>query len=94
MKQQIIHDTEKRRFLITLEGYTGYVEYRIKQTTMELRHTFVPEELQGRGIAADLVTAALEFALENGLNVKPVCSYVISFLQSNSSAFPGLKITD
>ncbi len=94
MKQKINHDTDKKRFLINVEGYTGYVEYKITNTTMELRHTFVPEELQGRGIAAELVTAALEFALENGLNVKPVCSYVKTFLQKNSSAFPKLKITD
>jgi len=94
MQQKINHDTDKKRFLIIVEGYTGYVEYRIMQTTMELRHTFVPEELQGRGIAAELVTVALEFALESGLNVKPVCSYVKSFLQKNSSVFPKLKITD
>ncbi len=91
MQQKIIHDKEKLRFLITVEGHTGYVEYRITQAIMELRHTYVPEELQGRGIAAILVTAALEYAVENGLIIKPVCSYVKSFLQKNSSDFPDLK---
>lgn len=41
-------------------------------------HTGVPRELEGRGIAAALVTHAVEYARAQGLRLKPECSYVVA----------------
>ncbi|NLC09525.1 MAG: N-acetyltransferase, partial [Gammaproteobacteria bacterium] len=48
---------------------------------LDYYHTFVPNELRGRGIAAILTKAAIEYAQERGLEVLPSCSYVEVFLQ-------------
>jgi len=42
----------------------------------EARHTLVPPEIGGRGVAARLVEAIVADARENGFRIKPVCSYV------------------
>ncbi len=43
---------------------------------MQMVHTGVHPSLQGQGIAAKLVVAALAHARENELRIDPVCSYV------------------
>ncbi len=41
-------------------------------------NTLVPQEIGGRGVAADLVDALVADAREQGFKVKPVCSYVVA----------------
>jgi uncharacterized protein len=48
---------------------------------MRLVHTEVPPALTGRGIAAQLVRAALEYARVSGLKVQPACSYVRTYMR-------------
>lgn len=38
-------------------------------------HTVVEDGFQGRGIARALVDAAVGFARESGLTIRPVCPY-------------------
>jgi uncharacterized protein len=40
--------------------------------------------LEGRGIAAQLVQAALQWARSEGLKVDPVCSYVDVYMRRHS----------
>jgi hypothetical protein len=51
---------------------------------MDMIKTYVPPELRGKGIAAKIVHAGLLFASENSLKVIPSCSYVESYIRSNS----------
>ena len=46
-----------------------------------LHHTEVPAALQGQGVAAALVQAALAWARAEGLRVRPVCSYVAAYMK-------------
>jgi predicted GNAT family acetyltransferase len=46
-----------------------------------LTHTEVPPALEGRGIAAALVKAALDWARAEGLRVRPLCSYVVAYMR-------------
>ena len=48
---------------------------------MRLTHTAVDPRLQGRGIAAALVAAALDHARREGLKVVPQCSYVDAYMR-------------
>ena len=41
-------------------------------------HTYVPPELRGHGIAAELVRAMVDDARANGFMIRPVCSYVVT----------------
>jgi predicted GNAT family acetyltransferase len=46
-----------------------------------MTHTFVPGELRGRGLAEQLVRAALEHARAEKLRVVPACSYVAKYIE-------------
>lgn len=46
-----------------------------------LIHTEVPSALEGRGIASKIVRFALDDARARGLEVIPICPYVVSYLR-------------
>jgi len=48
---------------------------------MTIEHTEVDRALEGRGVAAALVRAALEHARREGLKVEPECGYTRSYME-------------
>jgi len=83
MEEKVIHENEDKRFVINLEGNEVYVEYTMTGSEINLYHTFTDPALRGKGLAAQVVRAALEFAKENNLKVIPTCSYVHAFITKN-----------
>jgi len=75
------HDRANRKFTLLAEGQTAVAEYEMDGTNMIFTHTWVPDELRGRGIAAKLIQTALEFARDEKKIVIPQCSYVEVFLK-------------
>jgi predicted GNAT family acetyltransferase len=78
------HEPQRQRFEVQLNAHLAVAEYRLHQradaTVMELHHTVTPPELQGQGLAAALVRAALAHAQAQGWKVEPTCSYVRSYM--------------
>ena len=64
-----------------MQGQLCIAAYRMIDGVMWLAHTEVPPHLQGRGLAAVVVRAALEHARAQGLKVRPACSYVRSYMR-------------
>jgi len=60
-------------------GVKAYLRYEIIDNVMKLLETYTPPEYRGKGLAAKLVTYALEYAKNKGLRVKPICSYTIRY---------------
>lgn len=77
----VVHDETRQRFVATIEGRECLLQYRLAGTLMQIVHTEVPPELEGQGIAADLMRAALDAARRNGWRVQPRCSYARGFLE-------------
>ena len=77
----IVHNPAAHRFELAIDGQLAICDYDRDGNTLVLPHTVVPAALQGRGIAALLVQAALDWARAEGLKVRPVCSYVASYLR-------------
>ncbi len=78
---QVAHTADAQRFQLTVEGHQAVLDYRRQGDTLVITHTGVPEAIGGRGIAAQLVKAALEYARANGLKVDPACSYADTFMR-------------
>ena len=74
------HNVSETRFEATIEGSLAVVEYAREKNSLVVTHTFVPVLLRGRGIAEQLVRAALDYARGQKLSVIPVCSYVAQFV--------------
>lgn len=72
---QIRHDADDQRFSTVVDGVEARLDYRRGDGLITITHTLVPTAIGGRGIAGELVRAALDFARSAGLKVSAVCSY-------------------
>lgn len=77
---EILHNQEQRQFVTETDGATAHVSYKIHSGTLDIKHTIVPKELEGKGIASALVNVAYDYALSNGLRPMATCSYAKSRL--------------
>ena len=80
-----VHDSAHGRWTVTIDGRLALLDYTLDEggpgdSVMTIRHTEVPEPLGGRGIAGDLVRAALEFARAEGYRVRPACEYAAAWM--------------
>ena len=71
----IHHDHAGRRFVVVRDGHEARLDYEQAGNLLVITHTLVPAAIRGRGIAGELVRAALEFVRTQGLRVRPACSY-------------------
>ena len=51
---EIIHDLSRKQFQTVADGKTAYVSYDLVDGCLNIEHTIVPREIEGRGIAAAL----------------------------------------
>lgn len=79
----IQHDPAAHRFSAQVEGHEGELVYRQREGRLEIDRTAVPPAIGGRGIAAQLVKAALDFARASGWRVKPNCSYAAAYIRQH-----------
>jgi predicted GNAT family acetyltransferase len=75
------HRPDAGCFELLLDGHRCELDYRLQSGVMAITHTGVPRALEGRGLAARLVQAALAHARAEGLRVRPVCSYVATYMR-------------
>lgn len=76
----ILHQPEKRRFVVTLEQGEAELEYTLRDRTLTITHTYVPPTARAQGVAGKMTAAALEYAHEQALNVVPICSFAVSYM--------------
>ena len=80
MTLPIEHTPERGRFEVIVEGQMCVADYRLDGGVMSITHTGVPPQLEGRGIAAELMQAMLDHAAANNLKVRPLCSYARTYM--------------
>ena len=80
---EIVHDQESQKFYVKVNGKEAYLYYRLRENVMDFASTYVPNELRGKGIAAFIVEAGLNYARKNKYQVIPSCSYVDVFMRRN-----------
>ncbi|QDA58363.1 GNAT family N-acetyltransferase [Thermomonas aquatica] len=78
---EIRHDAAHHRFVTEVDGHLAYVEYVPGDNAIAITHTIVPAAIGGRGIAGNLVRAALLHARNEGLKVEPLCSYADAWMR-------------
>ncbi len=91
METKIIHNPHSKRFETVLDDITAYVEYEEYVGGLDLVHTIVPKPIGGRGVAAYLVKHVLDYAAQNGLKVKPTCSYVKVYIDRHKEQYAHLE---
>ena len=79
----IQHQVENNQFCVEVEGHLAHVDYVVAAGALDIRHTIVPQEIGGRGIAGALVKAAYDYAREAGLQPMATCSYAVKWLEKH-----------
>ncbi len=83
-EQTVIHNKEQKRFEYDFSGEIAFVEYKpLESNVWSIPHTFVPPQLNGKGLASKPVKALLEFCKENHIKVIPECSFVVKYIERN-----------
>ncbi len=78
----ITDDTDGQRYVIRVDGKrAGLLQYRLHPELIELVHTEIYEEFEGRGLGGQLISFALDDARERGLAVLPFCPFVNDYIQ-------------
>ena len=90
MESHIEHDRDGRRFYTYVESHRAELDYRLEDAIMTITHTGVPEAIEGRGIAASLVQAALATARAEGWKVVPRCAYAAAYVRRHADRYSDL----
>ena len=77
----VTHNVADSRFEVRVQDQIAECVYQSNGPVVALVHTGVPHALEGKGIAAALVKAALAWARAESLVVQPRCSDVATYMQ-------------
>ena len=76
----VVNNEAARRFEARLGDAVAFTEYRLREGTIILPHTEVPDAFAGRGVGGMLARAALGYAREHGLEVAPTCPFIAGYV--------------
>ena len=77
------HNEAASRFEAEVDGRLCVANYYLVDGVMRIHHTAVPPQLEGRGIASEIVREALAYAEAHGLKVEPWCSFVRNYMRQH-----------
>jgi predicted GNAT family acetyltransferase len=77
----VVDNDAARRFEMTVDNTTAFIDYRRSGKRLLLIHTEGPAELQGKGVGSALVRGALDLAAQQEQAVVPLCPFVASYLK-------------
>jgi uncharacterized protein len=78
----VADNPDEARYEIRSDGeLAGFVTYRSRPGLIELVHTEIDEEFEGRGLGSQLISFALGDARERGLAVLPFCPFVNDYMK-------------
>ena len=80
---EVRHNAAEDRFEATVDGRLCIANYYLVGDVMRINHTEVPRALGGRGIAGEIVQAALDYAEAHGLKVEPWCGFVRRYMKQH-----------
>jgi uncharacterized protein len=89
---QITDNQAAGRFEYADGGHLAELSYRTRGDRLVLIHTETPVGLEGRGIGAALVRAALDRARREGLTVVPLCPFARAWLEQHPEAAGQVQI--
>jgi predicted GNAT family acetyltransferase len=73
---------DELRYELRLDGnVVGHIRYRVEPDAIVLVHTEVSPSLEGQGMGARLVAAALDDVRAKGLRVVPQCPFVAAYIR-------------
>jgi uncharacterized protein len=84
MTVSVADNPEAKRYELTTEGEPiGFVTYRMEPGVIAFLHAEVNPAHERQGWGSRLVAEALDDARARGLKVRPVCPFVVAYIESH-----------
>lgn len=86
MARATYHDEAHQRYELRAAGESdvlAFADYRVDGDVWDFHHTVTVPEHRGKGLAAEVVQAALDDVRARGLRIVPTCWYVDGFLRDH-----------
>lgn len=77
----VVDNTVQHRYELHTDAGLAFIDYQRAGGVVSMTHASVPPALHGRGIGSQLVKGALELARAQHEKVRPVCPFVVIYLQ-------------
>ncbi len=84
MNYDITHNEEGKRFTLHINSHNAILDYQLRDGDMVFTHTYVPKELEGRGIGSALAKYALDYAVEHKYKIVPICPFIKTYIERHS----------
>jgi predicted GNAT family acetyltransferase len=78
---EVRDNAREHRFELSEQGKLAFADYSIDGDTILLTHVEAHPDLRGTGAAGQLMAGILHHAREQGLKVRPVCSYAVAYMR-------------
>jgi len=78
---EVVDNKAEQRYEAEVNGELAVVEYQLHGDRITFRHTEVPSDLEGHGLAAKLAQTVLDDARARHLEVVPICPYIVSYIK-------------
>lgn len=82
-KVKVVHNVDQLRFQVELQGEYATIEYRYYKKNMAFMHTTVPDAFRGKGVAAAMAVAALNFAQAEHRKIMLYCPFVAKYVREH-----------
>ena len=70
-------------FEFQTDNGTSKVMYVRRKNVLYLNYAFVPSEMRGQGVGAEMMSAVLGYAQGKKLQVVPICSYIVRYMNQH-----------
>lgn len=84
----LIHEPERHRFSLDVDGYQSFISYHIENGTYILDHTESDPALEGRGVASAMVEKLMNYFKENKMQMIARCPFIFSYLRRHPELQP------
>ncbi len=92
MDNILVNNEAEHQYEFHIGEWVPKIEYFKSGNKIYLTHTEVPGELEGQGIASDLVKKVLADIQQKGLKVVPLCPFIDKYIKRHPEwAFLVLK---
>jgi predicted GNAT family acetyltransferase len=77
---EVVDNPAKSRFELEQDGHVAFADYRKRDGVLTIPHVEAPPVLRGTGAAGRLMEGMLAIVRKQGLKVRPVCPYAVSYI--------------
>lgn len=87
---EVKHNPEDKRFEIRVGRQVAFVEYLQAGNNIVFAHTEVPPQLEGQGIGNKLAKFVLDYGVEKGYEIQPLCPFIAAYVKRHPEYKPHL----